>query len=60
MLLTDQIVINLAPEDKSILRAIAREREMPLAAVARRIIRAELARRRARSERLEGNTNDAG
>jgi hypothetical protein len=50
-MLTDQLVINLSPEDKSLLRSIACEQEMPLAAVTRRIIRAELARLREAAER---------
>jgi hypothetical protein len=55
-MLTDQLVINLTHEDKDTLRAIAREHEMPLAAVTRRIIRAELARLREGAERPAGNS----
>jgi hypothetical protein len=52
-MLTDQIVVNLSHEDKSALRALAQEQELPLATVTRRIIRKELARRE-RSARPTG------
>jgi hypothetical protein len=55
--LSDQLVLNISHEDKQQLRAIALEQEEKLAAVARKIIRQELLRRRSMARPQVEGTN---